>query len=296
MTAAEEGMLLLCSRLGDPESKPMTMPQFRELGLRIRASGMPEDRFRELQLRDLTVLGYEEENAARILGLLNRQSLLHRYLAAGQQQGIHPITRISPQYPRRFRDCLRDAAPAVLFYHGDLALLERPAMAVVGSRKLRPENEAFARAAGRLAAETGLVLVSGGAAGADLAAQEACLEAGGSCVIFPADALERHASHPHILYLCADGYDIPFSTPRALMRNRLIHSLGKQVFAAQCTHGSGGTWQGCLENLKHSWSDLYVFDDGSPAMTALMEQGAIPLNADFTPSDWIKPQLSLFDP
>ena len=122
------------------------------------------------------------------------------------------------------------------------------------------------------------------------------MEAGGSCVIFPADTLESHVPHPHILYLCTDGYDIPFSTPRALLRNRLIHSLGKQVFAAQCTHGSGGTWQGCLENLKHGWSDLYVFDDGSPAMTALMEQGAIPLNDDFTPSDWVKPQLSLFDP
>ncbi len=287
-------MLLLCSRLGDPESKPLTMPQFRELGLRVRASRISEDHFQELRLQDLTALGYEEENAARILGLLDRQSALHRYLAKGQEQNIHPMTRISPMYPRQLRACLQDASPAVLFYRGDPALLERPALAVVGSRKLHPENEAFARTAGRLAAENGLILVSGGAVGADLAAQEACLEAGGSCVIFPADTLQSHAPHPSILHICTDGYDIPFSTPRALLRNRLIHILGRQVFAAQCTHGSGGTWQGCLENLKHSWSDLYVYDDGSPAMTALMEQGAAGITELHALENCRPPQLSLF--
>lgn len=287
-------MLLLCSRLGDPESKPLTMPQFRELGLRVRASGMQEDRFRDLQLRDLTALGYEEENAARILHLLNRQDTLHRYLAKGQLQNIHPLTRISPQYPRRFRDCLQDAAPAVLFYRGDPALLEQPALAVVGSRKLRPDNEFFARNAGRLAAESGRILISGGAEGADLTAQEACLQAGGSCVIFPADALQSHNPNPNVLYVSTDGYDIPFSTPRALMRNRLIHILGRKVFAAQCTHGSGGTWQGCLENLKHGWSELYIFNDGSDAAAALMEQGATGITEPCRP-DVCKPQqLSLF--
>lgn len=294
MTAAEEGVLLLCSRLGDPESKPLTTPQFRELGLRVRASGMQEDRFRDLQLRDLTALGYEEENAARILHLLDRQDALHRYLAKGQAQNIHPLTRISPMYPQRFRTFLQANCPPVLFYRGDPALLEKPAMAVVGSRKLRPENEAFARKAGRLAAENGHVLVSGGAEGADLAAQEACLEAGGSCVIFPADALSAHPAHPNILYIGTDGYDIPFSAPRALFRNRLIHILGRKVFAAQCTYGSGGTWQGCLENLKHSWSELYVFDDGTPAMTALMEQGAAGFTQFHTLHDCTPTQFSLF--
>ena len=287
-------MLLLCSRLGDPESKPLTMPQFRELGLRVRASGMQEDRFRQLQLRDLIALGYGEENAARILYLMNRQDALHRYLAKGQLQNIHPLTRISPQYPRCFRDCLQDAAPAVLFYRGDPALLERPAVAVIGSRKLRPENEAFARTAGRLAAEKGFILVSGGAEGADLAAQEACLEAGGSCVIFPADSLVSHVPTPNTLYISTDGYDIHFSAPRALFRNRLIHIMGKKVFAAQCTHGSGGTWQGCLENLKQSWSELYVFDDGSPAMTALMEQGAAGITELHDIDDCKPMQTSLF--
>ncbi len=294
MTAAEEGVLLLCSRLGDPESKPLTTPQFRELGLRVRASGMQEDHFRSLQIQDLRVLGYEDENAARILHLLDRQDALHRYLAKGQAQDIHPMTRISPMYPERLRACLQANSPTVLFYRGDLTLLKKPALAVVGSRKLRPENAHFARTAGRMAAENNLVLVSGGAAGADLAAQEACLDAGGSCVIFPADALERCAPHPAVLYVSADGYDIPFSAPRALFRNHLIHSLGTKVFAAQCTYGSGGTWQGCTDNLKHGWSELYVYDDGSPAMTALMEQGATGITDLHSLADCRPQQISWF--
>ena len=66
MTAAEEGVLLLCSRLGDPNMKPLTMPQFRELGLRVRSAGLNGDPLRQLQAQDLLCLGYDEIFAGQI--------------------------------------------------------------------------------------------------------------------------------------------------------------------------------------------------------------------------------------
>lgn len=274
MTAAEEGVLLLCSRLGDPDSRPLTLAQFRDLGVRVRQSAPPADALRQLRSQDLTALGYSREQAEHILALLDRDEQLNRYLSWGQRHGMEPLTRLSAAYPSRFRRHRGLSGPPVLFCRGDLSLLERPSVAVIGSRKLCPDNEAFAIRAGRQAALENLVLVSGGAAGADLTAQTACLEAGGSCIIFPAGSMTQCPAHDRVLYLAADGYDLPFSAPRALYRNSLIHMQGDKVLAAQCSFGTGGTWQGCLENLKHGWSPLFVFDDGSQGAQALIEHGA----------------------
>lgn len=274
MTAAEEGVLLLCCRLGNPDSRPLTMAQFRELGLRVRASCMDGDPLSELSLRDLTALGYDNSQAQRILSLLDRQALLRTYLSNGERRGIFPITRVSGAYPRRIAKQQKLSCPPVLFAMGDPTLLEQPSVAVVGSRQLLPENEAFAREAGRKAAAEGLVLTSGNACGADRTAQNACLAAGGSCTVFVPDRLMDVLPHPRILYISEDGYDLPFSAARALHRNGLIHMQGDRTLAAQCTYGKGGTWDGCLENLKHGWSPLFIFDDGSRGANALIERGA----------------------
>ena len=59
MTAAEEGVLLLCCRLGSEDVKPLTMAQFRDLGLRVRAAIPGGDPLAEMTPTDLRRLGYE---------------------------------------------------------------------------------------------------------------------------------------------------------------------------------------------------------------------------------------------
>ena len=78
--------------------------------------------------------------------------------------------------------------------------------------------------------------------------------------------------------LCSEGgYDMPFTTPRAMMRNSYIHQMGEQTVVVQAALGKGGTWHGAVENLRRRWSPLYVFDDGSNAAQALVQQGAVPI-------------------
>lgn len=294
MTGAEEGVLLLCCSLGIPEPRPLTMAQFRTLGSRVRASRMAGDPLSDVTSHDLERLGYGQEDAVRISALLRRERALHTYLSAGEARGIYPITRVSPAYPVKISSKQRLSATPVLFAHGDAGLLTQPSVSLVGSRRLNPKNEYFAQAIGELAARDGLVLVSGGAEGADSVAQEACLEHGGSCIIFVADRLIDHRPHPRVLYVSEDGYDLPFSPARALHRNGLIHIQGDRVFAAQCTYGSGGTWKGCMDNLSHHWSDLYVYNDGSDAMEALKSKGAIGIKLPTNLFDLHNPQQSLF--
>ena len=273
MTGAERGFLLLCCHLGNPERKPLTVAQFRKLARRVRESEKaPGDR--ELELSDLTALGYAAEDGKRILKLLDEEALLDRYLAKADRYGCVPLTRLTPGYPRRILEALGDDAPGCIWARGDLSLLARPGIALVGSRELRPENRRFAREAGAQAARQGLTLISGNARGADRTAQDAALAAGGGVISIVADLLTDHVPGKGILYLSEEGYDLEFSSQRALSRNRCIHALGLSAIAAQCSMQTGGTWDGSVKNLRFGWSPLYIFDDGSKSADLLEQMGA----------------------
>lgn len=273
MNISKDAVLLLCCFLGSSTPKPLTMSQFRDLCVRLGNSYLDES----CNLEDLYHLGYRDDDAHRIDKLLSRHNALAAYLEAGKAAGITPLTCACPDYPDTLIRQKAFYGSPVLFAKGDPALLRKPAVSVIGSRALLPENRHFAETAGCLAAEEGYALISGGAAGADTAAQEACLAHGGSCIVFVADRLEHYAMHERVLYISELGYDLPFSAHRALHRNLLIHMLGEKTLAAQCAYGKGGTWQGCTQNLQHRWSDLFVYDDGSRGMQALIDLGAVPV-------------------
>lgn len=193
MTGAERGYLLLCCHLGSPERRPLSPAQFRKLARRIRdAEKAPDDR--ELEIGDLTALGYGPADAAHILELLSEEALLERYLRKAAKSGCVPLTRLTPGYPRRILKALGDDAPGCIWARGDLSILESCGIALVGSRELHPKNEQFARQVGREAAGQGLVLISGNARGADRTAQNACLAVGGQVISIVADALTDHAA------------------------------------------------------------------------------------------------------
>ena len=240
MTGAERGFLLLTSHLGNPERKPLTPAQMRTLSQR---AAMLSREDRDLTEKDLLLLGYSREMATRILALLSEEALLDYTLIQGRRQDCCPISRVNGHYPENL------------------------------SHRLGP-NRAFAAAVGQYAARQKLTLISGNARGADRMAQEACLASGGNVISIVADDLSKQPLQEHILYLSEEDFDAPFTTQRALSRNRLIHALGAMVFVAQSDVGTGGTWSGCTQNLRHGWSPVICFRDGSAAAQALEDLGA----------------------
>lgn len=273
MNRRELGFLLLSGHLGDPCRKPLTVSQLRMLAQRMQNMEQP-DTDRELTEKDLTALGYNREMAAHILALLSDEPLLHYYLKQARNANCVPITRISESYPAILRQRLGTDSPGCLWAKGNLDLLMTPAIALVGSRDLREPNREFAQAVGIHAAQQGLTLVSGNARGADKTAQEACLAAGGNVICVVADALPRQPGHDRVLYLSEDGYGEPFSSQRAISRNRCIHALGQVVFVAQSALEKGGTWDGTVKNLRKGMSPVLCFRDGSAASEALEQMGA----------------------
>ncbi len=273
MTAQEAGFLLLTSKLGNPERKTLSTYQLRTLALRVRAMETP-NADRELGLEDLMALGYPEPFARRILALLAEEDVLRQYAARGKRLGCVPISRIGTGYPGAIRERLGLDAPGCLWAKGDLQILGTPMVSLVGSRNIQDSNRDFAREVGRQAARQGYTLVSGNARGADTAAQNACLAAGGQVISIVADELAKHPLRERVLYVSEDGFDEPFSALRALSRNRCIHALPDMTFVAQCAYEAGGTWDGTVKNLRFGWSPVFAFADGSPAMAALGEMGA----------------------
>ena len=279
MTGPERGFLLLSSHLGNPERKPLTTAQLRTLADRMHhAPRLPEER--ELMASDLTVLGYRSDMALRILALLNEEDLLERYLTRGSRAGCIPITRVSRDYPVILRQRLGLDSPGCLWAKGDVSILNTPAIALVGSRELHDENRKFAEAVGYEAAVQGLTLVSGNARGADKAAQESCLAAGGRVISIVADSLAAHRERNNVLYISEDDFEAEFSAQRALSRNRCIHALGRMVFVAQSSLQQGGTWDGTVKNLRFGWSSVACFRDGSEASRQLEQMGAYLIDRD----------------
>ena len=73
--------------------------------------------------------------------------------------------------------------PEVLRGIGDREVLSGPCLAVIGARRATPYGIAAAELAGRVAAECGVTVVSGGAMGCDYAAGMAAAAAGGRTIV-----------------------------------------------------------------------------------------------------------------
>lgn len=81
------------------------------------------------------------------------------------------------RYPASVREL--PEAPERLYVRGDPEALLGPAISIIGARMATPYGIAVAEMTARVAAESGLTVVSGGARGCDQAAGRAAIDAGG---------------------------------------------------------------------------------------------------------------------
>jgi DNA processing protein len=143
-----------------------------------------------------------------------------------------------------------DDRPAVLFTEGERAdVLERPRVAVVGTRAATPHGLADARELGAALARAGVVVVSGLAIGIDGAAHEGALEAGGAVIGVVATGLDVVYPRRHgALYrkVLADGLIVseqPFGVGphpgRFPVRNRIIAALSDVTIVVEATQRGG---------------------------------------------------------
>ena len=285
-----QAMLLLCSHLGlsnDPDTTPLTLREWNPLVRKIAASSLGRPgAMLGLSADDLQrMLGLSETESQRLARLLMRGGGLAIELERLAGLGIHPLTRSDHDYPARYRERLKESAPAVLFYAGNKDLLGQPGLAVVGSRHLDEAGQACAEFVGNACSLSGLVLYSGGARGVDTISMKASLESRGFAVGILADSLEKTIRIPEYRSALSKGDAClatshnpaaGFSVGAAMGRNRLIYTLADHAIVVASDAEQGGTWAGATEALKAQWLPVFVLEHANMPQgnRALLEKGA----------------------
>lgn len=176
---------------------------------------------------------------------------------------ISRLTPTNPAFPASLQ--LIADPPKELFVSGAglPALLQRPCLAVVGSRAVSPYGRQVTEQLVTAAARAGIVIISGLALGVDSVAHRAALEVGGLTIAILPGSLEQiyPASHRRLAEQIVAGGGTLVSeyqgkgTPHKyqfIARNRLVAGLAQAVLITEAAQRSGSlhTAQFALEDGK----------------------------------------------
>lgn len=291
LTNDDKAILLLCSHVGlkDETLKPLTLKDWNELASAILKSNVkrPGNLFalsEEEMYKELNIPKADIEN---ILKLLSRSLELGVDLDRLYSKGINVVTRASSLYPRKLKKVLKDLAPPVLFYCGNISLLDKDGIGVVGSRKVEEDHIEFTKKLVQQAMSENLIIYSGGAKGIDDISQKEAFLRGGSYVSFLADSLEKKIKNKEVreniesgrvLLITSSKPDAGFQVGLAMNRNKYIYASSKATFVIASDYNKGGTWNGAIQNIRHNWTKTFVKQDSkSKGIQELIKLGANPI-------------------
>jgi len=205
----------------------------------------------------------------------------------GAKAGARLLVHGEAEYPRALLD-LPDAPP-VLWVLGDITLLNRPSVAMVGARNASSLGMRMARRLGQGLAAAGFTIVSGLARGIDAEAHVAALAegsastvavmAGGVDVIYPPENLALAQD------IAAKGCRIsehpPGLEPQARhfpLRNRLVSGLSRAVIVVEAAAKSGSliTARSALDQGREVMAvPGHPFDARASGCNMLIRDGAL---------------------
>ncbi len=106
-----------------------------------------------------------------------KRKVVFKIIEDCKQNGISVITPDCPSYPERLLNTVDP--PLVLYVKGNLDFNNKPAISIVGPRKISNYGSRCAYTIANTLSSVGFIIVSGGALGGDSAAHLGALEAGG---------------------------------------------------------------------------------------------------------------------
>ena len=189
------------------------------------------------------------EQARRTLTQLHSRAAMDGLVARLEQKNVRLLFRDDERYPGGLAKL--DDAPYLLYYAGSLDCLERPMVALVGTRRSSAYGREMARMLTRGLCDAGVCVVSGLARGIDLAVHESALEAGGYTVGVLGSGINvpYPPEHRPLLRKIAggiglvlseyplDAQPLPYHFPH---RNRIISGLSLGVVFVEGRIKSGG--------------------------------------------------------
>ncbi len=217
--------------------------------------------------------------------LLQRGTALAVLVERWTSHGLWVISRSDREYPSRYKSYLQHASPPVLFGVGEVSLLQRGGLAVVGSRSPSEEDLEFARRVGTQCASQQIAVISGAAKGIDSEAMQAVVDQDGRAVGVLAEGLARASVSSRYHDALLDGHltlispyepDSRWFAYAAMDRNKLVYGLADAALVVSSGDETGGTWAGATEALRHKRISIYVRANGgsSDGNKKLIQAGA----------------------
>lgn len=173
-------------------------------------------------------------------------------------QGIECIHVMDKSvFPSSLKSNLKRDAPIIIYAKGNLNLLRKPSIAIVGARKSGPAALDFTDTIAKESVKQGKVIVSGFAKGVDKKALDSALKYNGQSIVVLPQGIETYTSKAYykqiidgdVLVMSTYHPKAPWSVGLAMDRNKTIYGLAEEIYAAE-SNNSGGTWEGVLNGLK----------------------------------------------
>ena len=210
----------------------------------LAAFGLPEIIFAAGRSALRSVIG---DKAASLLLDNGNADAVEAALAWSQAAEQHIVTLADPEYPQALLEI--PDPPSVIYVRGRLDLLNRPALAIVGSRNATAQGIQNAERFAAAFADVGLVIASGLALGIDGAAHRGALAAGGDTLAFIGTGIDRiypARNRELALEIAAKGAivsEFPMGSPASAAnfprRNRLISGFSRGVLIVEAAVESG---------------------------------------------------------
>lgn len=198
------------------------------------------------------------------------------------------LTQDMQEYPPHLR--FIPDAPEKLFYIGDISLIQKPLIAMVGTRRASPYGKWVTGEIAKRIALCGIPIVSGMAYGIDGCAHRACLKAGTPTVAVLGTGIDipYPPSNKDLYYEIAEkGLIISEYPPGAPgmkynfpQRNRIISGLASKVIVCEGAYKSGSMITAQLAITQGR--DVYavpgnINQPGSSGVNSLIFDGATPI-------------------
>jgi predicted Rossmann fold nucleotide-binding protein DprA/Smf involved in DNA uptake len=205
-------------------------------------------------------------------------------------QGYEVIPLNSTAYSKTLKNNLKvKYSPTVFYVKGNMQMMQKAAVAIVGSRDADQVSLDFTDHVAHIASKESKIVVSGFAKGVDKQALDSALKYDGqSIIVLPQGILTFSAGFKkyyqqlisgNVLVLSTFFPKATWNTGLAMARNPIIYGLADEIYVAQSSD-KGGTWEGVMDGLSKK-RKIFVrtplFNEKS-ANQLLIDNGAIPVD------------------